>query len=816
MSDDLHRELQRHATSVRGLARDLLRDPHAAEDVAQQALTKAWTSREGLQPGPLGGWLQRTVTNFTRQWRRGERRRQAREARHAEQSAKQAQPSPAEVLARREALQSVTDAVLQLDEPYQTVVFLRYFEDLPPRAIAKRTRTNVATVKSRLARGLALLRERMPRDGRHEWRSALAVAFGIPLGSIVIPVTTGVLVMKTSMKVAAAAAVLCVGGWMLYDGGEPTLPTGQEQTEVRNGPAKSSQAPAGNEQDPAERTTLVGEPTNDAWLAHPFAMELRIHVVDPFGVPVQGYRPQLAPPNGALRYAKQRTDDEGHAVVTWNARQPRVEVEILDPRRHRRRIVLEHGKPTHVTLLHAPASGQRVVTSSGTRLRFLSNISSQFTLPERTNGSELGLGVHPYAQFGERALVPIRTEREDLANNLSLVLGELDALEATSLSQAVAGTTHALGEVEFQLHRANEEAAPACIVEGTVFGEDGQPCAEVPVLAFGSGPQPLQRTRTDDQGRYRIEGLAAGDVMVRAGGDRQGLGSMPVLLTRGLHRQDVHLQPGTCVRGMLLDAEGKPVPDATIEWHAEDGSWADSTQTDAKGAFVLANLPNLRGNVLAWAKGRDRGFPIARETGVLPGLADLALACDLGNGSTLTMQPTAGDGCDLMDLRLRVRSVATGVSRGISVPKRTSKRTNEHGQRIENTIESVHLPWQQRHLPAGFYEVTMWLPGCGAVQLGRHWIDGESDLDLGTVPLPLPGRVHFATPSSKRPKDLHVEITSLREPFDVRIDGLRALDTDLQLPPGDYVLSTQLSEEPPTYARFTVERERTTTLRIDW
>ena len=115
MSDDLHRELQRHATSVRGLARDLLRDPHAAEDVAQQALTKAWASREGLQPGPLGGWLQRTVTNFTRQWRRGERRRQAREARHAEQSAKQAQPSPAEVLARREALQSVTDAASVLD-----------------------------------------------------------------------------------------------------------------------------------------------------------------------------------------------------------------------------------------------------------------------------------------------------------------------------------------------------------------------------------------------------------------------------------------------------------------------------------------------------------------------------------------------------------------------------------------------------------------------------------------------------------------------------------------------------------------------------
>ncbi|MGK0521170.1 MAG: DNA-directed RNA polymerase specialized sigma24 family protein, partial [Planctomycetota bacterium] len=57
MSDQLHSELQAHATSLRGLARDLLHDKHAAEDVTQQTLTKAWTSRNELQPGPMGGWL---------------------------------------------------------------------------------------------------------------------------------------------------------------------------------------------------------------------------------------------------------------------------------------------------------------------------------------------------------------------------------------------------------------------------------------------------------------------------------------------------------------------------------------------------------------------------------------------------------------------------------------------------------------------------------------------------------------------------------------------------------------------------------------
>ena len=815
MSDDLHQELQRHAASVRSLARDLLRDPHAAEDVAQQTLAKAWTSRNELQPGPLGGWLQRTVTNFTRQWRRGERRRLERETRHAERAAKDGQPSPAEVLARREALQSVTDAVLQLDEPYQTVVFLRYFEDLPPRAIAKRTDSNVATVKSRLARGLAQLRERMSRDGRHEWRPALAVAFGLPLGSIVIPVTTGVLVMKTSMKVAAAAAVLCFGGWMLYDGGEPAPPIGQQQTSVEHGAARSSEAPDLADPDDTARTTMAGGPADDSWLAHPYAMELHVHVVDPLGVPIKDYRPRLAPPHGALRYSKQATDADGDTVVSWNARQPRVEVDLHDPRGHRRRVVLEHGKPTHVTLLHEAQTGQYVVYSQGSQVRFLSNISSQLILPERTNDTELGLGIHPHAQFGERSLVSIRTEPEDASSRLDLVLGQLE-YEVTSASLAITGSSPELRGAKFRLHRANPEQAPTSVVEGIVFGEDGRPCAKVPVMAFGGGAQPLERARTDDQGRYRIEGLGRGEVVIRAGGDRAGLGSAPLLLTNGLHRQDVHLKRDACVRGVLLDGDGEPIAEATVEWYAEDGSWADRTMTDAHGTFVLANLPNQRGTVMVWAKGNDRRFPIAREPSVLPGLADLSLTGALGEGSTLTIQPTADDDCDLTDLRLRVRHVASDVSRGIRVPRAKSKRTNAKGQEIESVVESAHLPWQQQHLPAGFYEVEMWLPGCGAVSLGRHWIDGKADCDLGTVPLPRPGRVHFETPTTNRPKDLHVEITSLRQPFDVRVDGLRVLDTDLQLPPGDYVLSTQRGHEPARFERFSVERERTTTLRIGW
>ena len=73
MSEPLHHELQRHAGGLRDLARDLLRDRHAAEDVTQATLQQALT-RPPREPGPLGGWLHRTVVNFARQWRRGDRR----------------------------------------------------------------------------------------------------------------------------------------------------------------------------------------------------------------------------------------------------------------------------------------------------------------------------------------------------------------------------------------------------------------------------------------------------------------------------------------------------------------------------------------------------------------------------------------------------------------------------------------------------------------------------------------------------------------------------------------------------------------------
>ena len=160
-------DLLLHAAFVRRLALALLRDAHAAEDAVQEA----W--RAGLERPPrsdIRAWLARVTRNAAARQRRSEARRAERELRRAaDATAAQQAAAPGEVLAREETLRLVVEAVCGLEEPYRATVLARYFEDLPPRAIAHRAGLPVETVRTRLKRAVerlraALLPSRPARD----------------------------------------------------------------------------------------------------------------------------------------------------------------------------------------------------------------------------------------------------------------------------------------------------------------------------------------------------------------------------------------------------------------------------------------------------------------------------------------------------------------------------------------------------------------------------------------------------------------------------------------------------------------------------
>ena len=168
-------QLLEHAAWLRRLAGTLVLDAARADDVTQQTLLEA-LQRAPARVEHSRAWLATVARNFARAIGRGERRREGIERAAARP---ESVPASDEVVARTAQHHQVVGAVLALAEPYRTTVLLRFFENLKPGAIAKRTEVPVETVRTRLKRGLELLRAELVE--RRE-RAAVGVRRGPGVG----------------------------------------------------------------------------------------------------------------------------------------------------------------------------------------------------------------------------------------------------------------------------------------------------------------------------------------------------------------------------------------------------------------------------------------------------------------------------------------------------------------------------------------------------------------------------------------------------------------------------------------------------------
>ncbi|MBL8843023.1 MAG: sigma-70 family RNA polymerase sigma factor [Planctomycetes bacterium] len=173
------------------LARRLAIDDDA-EDLVQETQLAGWLHPPGDR-ARVAGWLRRIATHLAARRRV---RRAARLARERSVARREAEPAADHLVAQLELQRALADALLELDLPARRVVLLRFFEQLPPRAIAAQLGLPVETVRTRLKRALARLRERL--DGRYGARDSWgALAW-----------TMGATAMSTTAKSAAAAGVL--------------------------------------------------------------------------------------------------------------------------------------------------------------------------------------------------------------------------------------------------------------------------------------------------------------------------------------------------------------------------------------------------------------------------------------------------------------------------------------------------------------------------------------------------------------------------------------------------------------------------------
>ncbi len=282
---DVELQLERHATALRRLAGALLRNPHDADDAVQEVWVAA-LREPPPEDGSHGGWLRTVLMRVVGKFRRGTSRRDLHEiaAARPELSPDQA-PDQAALLAHQEMAKQLMAAVFELEPVYRDTIWQRFFEGRSPQEIASTSGIPIATVKSRLQRGVGSLRARLGEGTETDWRLGLAVAFGLGTGAPPAVSAGGAFMGAAGFGVAAAAlAAIAIGvlAWQ-SDGGGPTPSSGRAGP--GGTPSVASGSPsAGGPADVALQREVVAQAKGSAEAALPAAAPPALATVAPIAV----------------------------------------------------------------------------------------------------------------------------------------------------------------------------------------------------------------------------------------------------------------------------------------------------------------------------------------------------------------------------------------------------------------------------------------------------------------------------------------------------------------------------------------------------
>ncbi len=281
--DSLQPDWSAHVRALRRLASSLLQGDDARDDVVQDTLLAALRR----SPRVLSWtWLAAVMRHRAVDRSRRVSRRQHHEG---QVEVRSASPSSEEIALRLEVHGDLNDAVRNLREPYQRVVYLRYFEDQTPAQIAATLGLPVKTVKTQLSRGLALLRERLER--RHG-ADLHGLAILVPSWSAPCAVagSAGILIMVNKFALVLFALIGLFGLWHWLRPAHPALPDAAVVAEARVALDSSgtSTVPVADPNDTTGRESAgtAADSAKDVTSAR--SGSLRVHVLWSDGSPASG------------------------------------------------------------------------------------------------------------------------------------------------------------------------------------------------------------------------------------------------------------------------------------------------------------------------------------------------------------------------------------------------------------------------------------------------------------------------------------------------------------------------------------------------
>jgi RNA polymerase sigma-70 factor, ECF subfamily len=159
-ADRLTRWVREHGGAVRGFLLTSTGDPHAADDLLQETLARAWQARDRYRDdGKERAYLLRIADRVA-----ADRRRKKGERLLDDETWRAVEPesdfqTPLEQLQRTEQERNLQAALDQLTDPQRRTLLLRFFGNLDFAEIGKQLGLPVNTVLSHGRRGLLALKK---------------------------------------------------------------------------------------------------------------------------------------------------------------------------------------------------------------------------------------------------------------------------------------------------------------------------------------------------------------------------------------------------------------------------------------------------------------------------------------------------------------------------------------------------------------------------------------------------------------------------------------------------------------------------------